>query len=79
MMVARVTSLEPGEFIHTLGDAHIYLNHIDQVKEQLSRNPYPLPVMKIKRTPPTIFDFNYDDFTLEGYNAHPHIKGAIAV
>ena len=79
MMVARVTSLEPGEFIHTLGDAHIYLNHIDQVREQLQREPYQLPVMKIKRTPASVFDFEYDDFALEGYNSHPHIKGEIAV
>jgi len=79
MMVAQVTGLKPGEFIHTLGDAHIYLNHINQVKEQLSRRPYPLPVMKLNRERYSIFDFEYDDFSLEGYQAHPHIKGDIAV
>lgn len=79
MMVAQVTGLQPGEFIHTLGDAHIYLNHMEQVKEQLTRKPYPLPVMKLNPQRRSIFDFVYDDFSLEGYQAHPHIKGDIAV
>jgi thymidylate synthase len=79
MMIARVTGLEPYEFIHTLGDAHIYLNHIDQVKIQLSREPRALPFMKINPEIENIFDFKYEDFTLENYNPHPHIKGNIAV
>ncbi|MEZ4999574.1 MAG: thymidylate synthase [Bacteroidales bacterium] len=79
MMVAQVTGLKPGEFIHTLGDAHIYLNHLDQVKEQMGRQPYPLPVMKINPDRRSIFDFVYSDFSLEGYVSHPHIKGEIAV
>jgi thymidylate synthase len=79
MMVARVTGLEPGEFIHTLGDAHIYLNHIDQVKIQMSREPFSLPVMKINPLVKDINDFRFSDFTLENYVSHPHIKGDIAV
>jgi len=79
MMVAQVTGLQPGEFVHTFGDAHIYLNHIDQVKEQLTREPYELPVMKINRERKSIFDFQYEDFELLNYRAHPHIKGDIAV
>jgi thymidylate synthase len=79
MMVAQATSLTPGEFIHTLGDAHIYLNHIEQVKLQLSRDPRPLPVMIINPDVKSIFDYRFEDFKLEGYNPHPHIKGAIAV
>jgi thymidylate synthase len=79
MMVAQVTGLRPGEFIHTLGDAHIYLNHIDQVKLQLSREPYPLPVMKLGNERKSIFDFEFGDFELVNYNAHPHIKGEIAI
>jgi thymidylate synthase len=79
MMVARVTGLEAYEFIHTLGDAHIYLNHIDQVKLQLSREPRSLPIMKINPEINNIFDFKYEDFTLENYNPHPHIKGNISV
>lgn len=79
MMVARVTGLEPGEFIHTLGDAHIYLNHIDQVKIQMSREPFSLPVMKINPLVKDINDFSFSDFTLENYVSHPHIKGDIAV
>ncbi|HNY09755.1 MAG TPA: thymidylate synthase, partial [Tenuifilaceae bacterium] len=78
-MVARVTGLEPGEFIHTLGDAHIYLNHVEQVKLQLTRDPRPLPTMHINPQVKSIFDFSYDDFSLENYNPHPHIKGNIAV
>jgi thymidylate synthase len=79
MMIAQVTDLKPGEFIHTLGDAHIYLNHIDQVKLQLTRQPYKLPVMNINPDVKDIFSFKYEDFKLSGYESHPHIKGAIAV
>lgn len=79
MMVAQVTGLEPGEFIHTSGDAHIYLNHLDQVKEQLTREPHPLPVMHLNPDVKDIFDFKYEDFRLEGYRAHPHIKMAVSV
>lgn len=78
MMVAQVCGLEPGDFVHTSGDAHIYLNHIDQVKLQLSRDPRPLPTMKIKPRE-SIFDFVYDDFQLEGYDPWPAIKGKVAV
>lgn len=79
MMTAQVTGLEPGEFIHTLGDAHIYLNHIDQVKLQLQREPRKLPVMRINPERKNIDDFIFDDFLLENYDPHPHIKGAISV
>lgn len=79
MMVAQVCGLKPGEFIHTLGDAHIYLNHIEQVKLQLTREPYKLPVMKINPAVKEITAFLYEDFALEGYLAHPNIKGDIAV
>lgn len=79
MMVAQVCELKPGEFIHTLGDAHIYLNHIEQVKIQLTREPYKLPVMKINPEVKDICSFRYEDFSLEGYQAHPTIKGDIAV
>ncbi|MDP4206577.1 MAG: thymidylate synthase, partial [Bacteroidota bacterium] len=79
MMVAQVTGLQPGEFIHTLGDAHVYLNHIEQVKLQLSREPYPLPRMVINPDVKDIFSFQYEDFKLEGYQCHPHIKGAVAI
>jgi thymidylate synthase len=79
LMVAQVTGLEPGEFIHTLGDAHIYLNHIEQVRLQLTREPFNLPEMLLKRSVTNISGFRYEDFTLSGYNAHPHIKGEISV
>ncbi len=79
MMVAKVCGLKPGEFIHTLGDAHIYLNHIDQVKLQLTRQPRKLPQMIINREVDSIFDFRYQDFKLIGYNPHPHIKGEVSV
>lgn len=79
MMMAKVTGLKPGEFIHTLGDAHIYLNHIDQVKLQLSRTPFPPPVMRLNQDIQSIDDFKYEDFQLLNYQSHPHIKGAIAV
>jgi thymidylate synthase len=79
MMMARVTGLEPGEFVHTLGDAHIYLNHMDQVKLQLSREPYPSPVMAINPAVKKIDDFTFEDFHLQNYQSHPHIKGDISV
>lgn len=79
LMMAQVTGLKPGEFIHTLGDAHIYTNHLDQVKLQLSREPKALPTMKLNPAIDNLFDFDYDDFTLEGYDPHPHIKGEVAV
>jgi thymidylate synthase len=79
MMVAQVCGLEAGEFIHTFGDAHIYNNHIEQVNLQLSRECRPLPTMKLNPAITNIFDFTFDDFTLEGYDPHPHIKGAVAV
>ncbi len=78
-MMAQVTDLKPYEFIHTLGDAHIYSNHIEQVKLQLTRNPLPLPSMKLNPNIKSIFDFTYDDFELVDYQSHPHIKGKIAV
>lgn len=79
LMMAQVCNLKPGEFIHTLGDAHIYLNHLDQVKLQLSRTPKELPIMKINPEVKSIFDFKFEDFSLENYDPHPHIKGAISV
>lgn len=79
MMVAHVCGLEPGEFVHTFGDTHIYLNHIEQVKTQLAREPRALPKMKINRDVDSIFNFKYDDFSLEDYNPHPHIKGKVSV
>ncbi len=78
-MMAQVTGLKEGDFIHTLGDAHIYLNHMEQIEEQLSREPRSLPVMKINPEIKNIFDFSYEDFVLEGYDPHPHIKGIVAV
>lgn len=79
MMMAQVTGLEPGEFIHTIGDAHIYRNHFDQVDLQLSRTPRPLPVMKLNPDVKSVFDFKYEDFTLENYDPHPHIAGKVSV
>ena len=79
MMIAQVTGLKPGEFIHTTGDTHLYLNHLEQVKLQLTREPRPLPKMIINPDVKDIFDFKYEDFTLEGYDAWPHIKGDVAV
>jgi thymidylate synthase len=78
MMVAQATGYEPGEFVHTFGDVHLYLNHVDQAREQLTRDPYPFPTMRI--APKTdLFDFEYEDFQLEGYTAWPHIKAQVAV
>ncbi len=79
LMVAQVTGYKPGEFIHTLGDAHIYLNHIEQAKLQLTREPFNLPVMVINPSVTDITKFRFEDFTLSGYNAHPHIKGDISI
>lgn len=79
MMIAQVCGLEAGEFVHTLGDAHIYLNHMEQSRLQLTRDPRPLPTMEINPQRKDIFDFTYDDFALRGYNPHPHIKGAVSV
>lgn len=79
MMMAQVCGLEPGEFIHTLGDAHIYTNHLGQVREQLSRTPRELPRMSINPDIKDIFGFCYDDFSLEGYDPHPAIKGQVSV
>jgi len=78
-MIAQVTGLQLGEFIHTLGDAHIYLNHVEQVKLQLTRQPRPLPVLKLNPAVKSIFDFRYEDISIEGYDPHPHIKGEIAI
>lgn len=79
MMMAQVTGLEPGDFVHTFGDVHIYLNHLEQVKLQLTREPRSLPKMIINPEVKSIFDFKFGDFTLEDYNPHPHIKGSVAV
>jgi thymidylate synthase len=79
LMVAQVSDLEPGEFVHTLGDAHLYLNHLDRASLQLSRQPRGLPRMRLNPAVHTLFDFRFADFTLEGYNPHPHIPGDIAV
>lgn len=78
-MVAQVTGLQAGDFVHTLGDAHIYLNHLNQVKLQLSRDPRPLPQMKINPDVNDIFKFEFEDFSLENYNPHPHIKGEVSI
>ena len=79
MMVAQVCGLQAGDFVHTLGDAHLYSNHIEQANLQLSRDFRPLPTMKINPDVKSIFDFKFEDFTLEGYDPHPHIKAAVAV
>ena len=79
MMIAQVVGLEVGEFIHTFGDAHIYTNHFEQIEEQLSREPHALPTMKLNPDVKNIFDFTFDDFTLEGYDPHPLIRGAVSV
>lgn len=79
MMVAQVCGLEAGDFVHTFGDAHIYNNHMEQITLQLSREPKPLPQMKLNPEISDIFDFDFEDFTLENYDPHPHIKGAVAI
>jgi thymidylate synthase len=79
MMVAQVTGLEPGDFVHTLGDAHLYDNHLEQARLQLSREPRPLPVMRIDPAVKSIFDFQFEHFRLENYEPHPHISAPVAV
>ncbi len=79
MMMAQVTGLKPGDFVHTFGDAHLYMNHLEQADLQLSRAPRPLPTLAINPAVTSIFDFAFDDFTLTGYDPHPHIKAAVAV
>lgn len=79
MMVAQVTGYEPGEFIHSFGDAHLYLNHLEQAKEQLSRSPRALPTMRINPEVKDLFGFRFEDFELTGYDPHPHIKARVAV
>nr|AIA18167.1 thymidylate synthase [uncultured bacterium] len=79
MMIAQVCDLGPGDFVHTLGDAHIYSNHFEQVALQLSRAPKPLPTMKLNRDVKNIFDFRFEDFTLENYDPYPAIKAPVAV
>ncbi|MGM0873890.1 MAG: thymidylate synthase [Bacillota bacterium] len=78
-MMAQATNLEVGDFVHTFGDVHIYSNHLDQVKEQLQREPRPLPTLKINKDVTSIFDFTFEDFSIENYDPHPHIKGAVSV
>ena len=79
MMIAQVSGLEPGEFIHTFGDAHLYLNHLEQAETQRARDPFPLPTMRLNPEVDSIFDFTYDDFTLENYRSHPRISAPVAV
>ena len=79
LMVAQVCDLAPGDFIHTFGDAHLYLNHLEQVELQLSRTPYPMPQMKLNPAVKDIFAFSFADFELQGYQAHPHIKAPVAI
>jgi thymidylate synthase len=78
-MVAQQCDLAPGDFIWTGGDCHLYLNHLEQAREQLSRQPHPLPRLEIRRRPPSIFDYRYEDFEIHGYQSHPHIKAPVAV
>jgi thymidylate synthase len=79
LMVAQVTGLKPGDFVHTLGDAHLYLNHLEQARLQLARSPRPLPRMRLNPAVRDLFGFRYEDFALEGYEPHPHIKAQVAV
>ena len=79
MMVAQVCGLEPAEFVLSFGDVHLYSNHVEQAREQLTRQPRPLPTMRLNPAVTSIFEFTYDDFTLENYQPHPHIKAPIAV
>src|SRR6185437_11601933 len=79
LMVAQVTGLKPGEFIHSFGDAHLYLNHLDQAREQLTRKPYPLPTMRLNSDVKSVFDFALEDVRIENYQAHPTTKAEIAV
>jgi len=79
LMIAQVCDLEPGEFIHTFGDAHLYANHVEQVRAQLLREPRPKPQLRILRRPESLFDFRYEDFELSGYDPHPAIRGEVAV
>ena len=79
LMMAQVTGLEPGDFVHTFGDAHLYANHLEQTDEQLSRQPFPLPQMRLNPAVSDLFSFKFEDFTLENYQSHPHIKAAVAV
>ena len=79
MMMAQVCKLEPGDFVHTLGDAHLYLNHLEQTELQLSRNPHPLPTLKLNPAINDLLDFTYEDIEIVGYQAHPHIKAPVAV
>ncbi|MFN2281918.1 MAG: thymidylate synthase, partial [Anaerolineales bacterium] len=76
---AQVCDLQPGDFVHTMGDTHLYLDHLDQARLQLSREPYPLPTMRINPEVKSIFDFTYEDFQLENYQAHPHIKAKVSI
>jgi len=78
-MIAQQCNLEVQDFVHTLGDAHLYHNHFEQVKEQLTRSPLALPKLKILRKPESIFDYKFEDFEIEGYEAHAHIKAPVAV
>ena len=79
LMIAQVTDLGPGDFVHTFGDAHLYVNHLDQARLQLTREPRPLPTMRLNPDIRSVFDFHYDDFHLEGYDPHPHIPAPVAV
>lgn len=79
MMVSQVTGLQAGDFVHTFGDTHLYSNHLDQARLQLQRDPRPLPVMRLNPDISNIFDFTFEDFTLEGYDPHPHIKAPVAI
>ena len=79
MMMAQATGLQAGDFVHTLGDTHLYLNNLDQARLQITREPYPLPTLKINSEKTDIFSFEYEDFVLENYQSHPHIKGDISI